>query len=111
MKWRKVKKQFKKNKGKYIGLNIVAHTEGDVSLGCNKPFTITDVKIYPAGGKKSNFEFTVEPVSESTSLLLDEWKDADVSKEQGAWSNGFDISFDMTFEPSHELLKTFKRLW
>lgn len=110
MKWRKVKKQFKKNKEKYIGLNIVAHTEGDVSLGCNKPFTITDVKIYPAGGKKSNFEFTGEPVPESTSLLPEEWRDTDVAKEQWALSKGFDISFDMEFEPSPELLKTLKEL-
>ena len=110
MKWRKVKKQFKKNKHQYKGMTVFVQTEGNVSLGCNKPFTIADVRISPAGGKKMNFEFTAEPLPESTSLLPEGWKDADVAKEQGAWSNGFDISFDMEFEPSPELLKTLKEL-
>lgn len=110
MKWRKVKKQFKKNKHKYNGITVFAQTEGNISLECNKTFTITDVIISPAGGKKINFEFTLEPLPESASLLPDEYKDVEVAKEQGAWSNGFDISFDMEFEPSPELLKTLKGL-
>ena len=111
MKWRKVKKRFKKNKGKYKGMTVIAQTEGNVSLDCKKQFTITDVKIFPAGGKKIDFEFTAEPSSESTSLLPNEWKDADVAKEQGAFSKGFDISFDMPLEtPSPQLLKILKGL-
>ena len=112
MKWRKVKKRFNKDKHKYKGLNIVVKTEGDISLGCNKVMSITNVKIYPGGGKKVSYELSAEPLpDDSTSLIPDEWKDADVAKEQGAFSSGFDISFDMKIEnPTKELKNLMDKL-
>ena len=95
MKWRKVKKQFKKDKHKYLGLNLVAQD----STGMNVGMVVSDVKIRPAGGKQVYYDFEAEPIQSKLWVPREEPK--------GYYSNHeFSATFDITIDtPTKDLKK------
>lgn len=94
MKWRKIKKKFKKVKPTMIG-RIMCATGKDGSRFWMK---IAGVKIYPAGGNKLRYDYTAEPYEPPQMQHS--------SKEQG-----FSLTFNVTGEKLKKRISDFvKRL-
>jgi len=70
MKWRKVKKDFKKKKQRLTGLFI---SYQECNFGMAGYAVVEDVKITPAGGKRVNYEFIAKPrpIPDETMLMPD----------------------------------------
>ena len=105
MKWRKVKKLFKKNKGKYIGLCVTA-TQKD---GRTIDAIINDVRIYPEHGKRCGMQFDATP--QFWKPVEDVINQYEQEYERVHSNHGFSVSCEMSLEkPSPKILKTLKRL-
>lgn len=77
MKWRIVKKKFKKNKPGLIGTIMCAETKS----GQYCYMKVKDVRIKPGGGKRVKYEVTADPYT---------------PPEQADYSNkGYDLSFNL----------------
>ena len=101
MKWRKVKKQFNKDKGRYIGHHIQAKDKsGNILLA-----VISNVKIRPAGGKRVNYEVEAK---------ISDWKPVEetIDRYEKAYqeaNKGWSASFDMKIEnPTNEIKNLLK---
>lgn len=82
MKWRKVKKHFKRyDRDKLIGLRVCVDNVYGV---------VTDVKIWPSGGKRVDYDFTAEPV-------IDEWH-TDWAYNENANGAGHSITCELSFD-------------
>lgn len=94
MKWRKVKKNFKKIKHTLIGQLICATDKDD-----NRIFMKTvDVSIRPAGGNKVAYDFKAEP-----------WEPpVRQQPEQVPGDKGFELNFDMPMTKENK--KSIKKL-
>lgn len=101
MKWRKVKKKFNKDKGKYIGHHIQAKDKSGNILFA----VISNVKIHPAGRKKVNYEVEAKihdwkPVEET----IDRFETAYQEANKG-WSASFDMKIENPTNKIKSLLK------
>ena len=77
MKWRIVKKKFKKTKPRLIGTIMCAETKS----GQYYYMKVKDVKIKPGGGKRTKYEVTADPYT---------------PPEQAGYSNkGYNLSFNV----------------
>ena len=93
MKWRKVKKKFKKEKPTMIG-RIMCATHKNGSQFWMK---ITDIRIYPSGGNKVRYDYTAKPYEPPQ------------TPQYSSNGNGFSLTFDVSVETKQikKLLKQF----
>ena len=101
MKWRKVKKKFNKNKGKYIGRPFQAKDKSGNILFA----VISNVKIHPNHRKKVNYEVEAKmldwkPVEET----IDRYEKAYQETNKG-WSASFDMKIENPTNEIKNLLK------
>lgn len=85
MKWRKYKKQFKKNI-KPVLIGTILSTELRGLYG-----KVVDVRIKPAGGKSAQYTFYLEPVEPPRTTHYEH--------EHVGLNKGFDLSFSIPKEP------------
>lgn len=93
MKWRKVKKQFKKTKHRYLGVLMCATDQTGNTVYC----IVNDVLIAPDGCGKVNYQFCLEPIQEKVFIP---------KFEEEPKSDGFSFSMDFELKtPTKELRK------